>query len=123
LSVKVKDTTKAGELLSGVGTKGASQVSGLSFTVEDEDALKAQARDKAISSAKSKADELASQLGVQIVRVVGFNENSGGYPIMYAKTAAMDSMGGARAEAAPAPAIPTGENKISSSVSVTYEIR
>jgi uncharacterized protein YggE len=36
---------------------------------------------------------------------------------------AMDSAGGMRTEATPAPAIPTGENKISSSVSVTYEIR
>lgn len=124
LSVKVKDTTKAGELLSGVGSKGASQVSGLSFTVEDEDALKAQAREKAIADAKTKADELASQLGVSIVRVVGFGEDSGGYPIMYAKTMAMDSAAGMGVrESAPAPAIPTGENKISSNVTVTYEIR
>lgn len=122
LSVKVKDTTKAGELLSGVGQKGASQVSGLSFTVEDEDALKAQAREKAITDAKTKADELAAQLGVSVVRVVGFSESGGGYPIMYAaKTMAMDSM--AAGEMAPAPQIPTGENKITSNVSVTYEIR
>ena len=60
LSVKVKDTAKAGELLSGVGSKGASQVSGLSFTVEDEDALKAQAREEAITDAEAKARELAS---------------------------------------------------------------
>lgn len=122
MSVKVKDTAKAGELLSGVGTKGASQVSGLSFTVEDEDALKTQSREKAIADAKSKADELAAQLGVTLVRVVGFSENTGGYPIMYAKTMAMDA-GGMRAESAPAPALPTGENKITSDVSVTYEIR
>ena len=32
LEVKVRDTKKAGDLLSGVGGKGASQVSGLSFT-------------------------------------------------------------------------------------------
>ncbi|MDP2648367.1 MAG: SIMPL domain-containing protein, partial [bacterium] len=39
LSVKVRDTEKAGGLLSGVGSRGASQVSGLSFTIDDEDAL------------------------------------------------------------------------------------
>src|SRR3989338_136950 len=32
LSVKVRDTKKAGELLSGVGSRGATEVSGLSFT-------------------------------------------------------------------------------------------
>lgn len=123
LSVKVKDTAKAGTLLSGVGSKGASQVSSLSFTIEDEDALTAQAREKAIADAKTKADELANQLGVQIVRVVGFSENGGGYPVMYAaKAMAMDSMAGGR-ESAPAPELPTGQNKITSNVSVTYEIR
>lgn len=122
LSVKVKDTEKAGELLAGVGEKGASQVSGLSFTVEDEDELRSQAREKAITDAETKARELASQLGVSLVRVVGFNEDGGRYPVMYsAKTMAMDAVG--NAEMAPMPQIPTGENKITSNVSVTYEIR
>ena len=123
ISVKVKDTKKAGELLSGVGSRGASDVSGLSFTIEDEDALKAEARSKAIAKAKEKADALASELGVTVVRVVGFNEDSGGYPIYYSKTMAMDSMGRGGAEVAPAPELPTGENKITSNVNITYEIR
>ena len=120
LEVKVRDTKKAGDLLSGVGGKGASQVSGLSFTTDDPDALQAEARSKAIADAKTKADELAKELGVKIVRVVGFNEDGGGRPIYYAKTMAMDSaMGSAPA----APEIPVGQNKITSNVSVTYEIR
>lgn len=120
VQVKVRDTDKAGELLAGVGDKGATQVSGLSFTVEDETALQAQAREEAIADAKAKADELAKQLGVSIVRVVGFSEDGGRYPVMYAaKAMAMDSTSGA----APMPEIATGENKIASSVSVTYEIR
>jgi uncharacterized protein YggE len=119
--VKVRDTTKAGAILSGVGTKGASSVSGISFTVADQDQLESQARAKAIEAAKVKAEVLARQLGVSIVRVVAFNE-SGNYP-MYA-TKAMDMRaGGAMLESAPAPEIPVGQNKISSDVSVTYEIR
>ncbi len=122
VTVKVKDTTKAGDLLSGVGSKGATNISGLSFTVEDETALEAQARTKAIDDARTKADELAKELGVSIVRVVGFNENNGG-PIMYAaKSMAFDTAAGS-APAAPAPNIATGQNKITSNVSVTYEIR
>lgn len=122
ISVKVKDTKKAGDLLSGVGTKGASDVSGLSFTIEDEDQLKAQAREQAIAEAKGKADALARALGVEVVRVVGFYEDSGGYPpIAY-------GMGGDMArsmaqESKIAPELPAGENKIVSNVNVTYEIR
>lgn len=123
LEVKVQDPKKAGDLLSGVGSKGASEVSGLSFTIEDEDALKSEAREKAITEARAKADELAKQLGVKVVRVVGFYEDAGGYPVPYAYGkggVAMDAM--ATREIA-APELPAGENKIMSNVNITYEIR
>jgi uncharacterized protein len=120
LSVKVRDTKKAGDLLSGVGSRGASEVSGLSFTIDDEDALKAEARDKAIEQAKEKAEKLAESLGVSLVRVVGFSEG-GDSPIYYAKSAMMEmGMGGS---ASPSPQIPMGENKIVSNVNIVYEIR
>ena len=122
VTVKVKDTTKAGTLLSGIGSKGATNISGLSFTVENETALESQARSKAIDDARTKADELAKELGVSIVRIVGFNESGRGGPIYYAKAMAMDSAAGG-APAAPSPQIATGQNKITSNVSVTYEIR
>jgi len=122
LTVKVRDTEKAGELLSGVGTRGAAQVSGLSFTVDDEDELQAEARGMAIEDAQAKATALAQQLGVTIVRVTGFYENEGGYPMPYAY-----GMGGAErafdVSTKAMPEIPVGENKIVSNVSVTYEIR
>lgn len=121
LSVKVRDTKKAGDLLAGVGSRGASEVSGLSFTIDDEDALKAEARDKAITQAKGKAEVLAKSLGVSLVRVVGFSEG-GGSPIYYAKTAVGMGMGGG-SEASPVPDIPVGQNKIVSNVNVVYEIR
>lgn len=119
VSVKVHDTSKAGTLLSGVGSRGVSYVSGLDFTIADEDALKASARDKAITQAKVKAAVLAKSLGVSLVRIVSFNENNGGGPIMYAKVATMSADSGA----APTPQIPVGQNKITSNVDVTYEIR
>jgi uncharacterized protein YggE len=120
VSVKARDAKKAGTLLSGVGSKGASNVSGLSFTTDDPTALQAQARDKAIKQAKDKADVLAKSLGVSIVRVVGFSENNGGVNQYYAKDVSV-SMG--RGAAPTAPEIATGQNKITSNVSVIYEIR
>ncbi len=124
VSVKVKDTKKAGELLSGVGSKGASDVSGLSFTIEDEDKLKAEARSKAIAEAKAKADVLAQSLGVSVIRVTGFYEDSGGYqpPIAYGMGGDM-AVRNASMESKAAPELPAGENKIVSNVSITYEIR
>ena len=121
-TVKVRDTAKAGDLLTEVGGRGATEVSGLNFTFDNPDAVEAEARDKAIADAKQKAEVLARSLGVSLVRVVSFNEN-GGYPspIYYSKDAAL-GMGGAE-EVRTAPAISVGENKVTSNVSVTYEIR
>lgn len=125
LEVKVQDPKKAGELLSGVGNQGASEVSSLSFTIEDEDTLRAEARQMAINEAREKADALASQLGVKVVRVVGFYEDSGGYPPMpyYARGGMAMDMASESAVKLAAPELPAGENKITSSVNITYEIR
>lgn len=121
-TVKVTDISKAGTLLSGVGSRGVSDVSGLTFTVADEDALDAQARDKAIEDAKTKAQALAQSLGVTLVRITGFNENSGGNPVpMYAKMSE-SAVASPAAAAAPAP-IAVGQNTITSDVTVSYEIR
>jgi uncharacterized protein YggE len=122
LTVKVRDTKKAGDILSGVGGLGASQVSGLSFTVDDPTSLQATARGKAIDDARTKAMALAQQLGVRIVRVVGYNEGGGGGPVYFAKAMSADS-GGMGAVPAAAPEIATGQNKITSDVNVTYEIQ
>ena len=121
LTVKVTDTSKAGTILAGVGSQGASSVSGLSFTVSDQDALQEQAQQKAIAEAQGKAQALAKSLGVQLVGVVGFSENNGTqgvYPMAFATNA---SAGGAMA--APAPQIQTGQNTITDDVTLTYEIQ
>lgn len=124
ITVKVRDTEQAGTLLSGVGERGVSQVSGLSFTIDDEEALQNSARDEAIAKAKEKADTLARSLGVKVVRVVGFSENGSYPPTPYAYGRGGAVMNMAMAEdAKAAPALPTGENKIYSNVTITYEIR
>lgn len=118
-TVKVRDLTKAGDLLAGVGSKGATNISGLNFTFNDPNGPETQARSKAIADAKSKAQTLASELGVSLVRVVSFSENSGGnYPRAYAMSAST----GASATPA-APEISPGQNDITDDVTITYEIK
>ncbi len=122
-TVKVRDTAKAGDLLTGVGGKGATEVSSLDFTFDDPDAVQKAARDEAIADAKEKAETLADSLGVRLVRVVSFNENGGGYPtpMYYSKDMAVSQAG--NESRAIAPDISVGENKVTSNVSITYEIR
>jgi hypothetical protein len=120
LSVKVRDTQRAGELLSGVGTYSA-EVSGISFTIDDETALLAEARVQAIGDAQEKAEQLAEDLGVKLVRIVGFNE-SGASPYFAKYEMALDSAAAGRGGAV-APELPLGENQINSTVTIIYEIR
>jgi uncharacterized protein len=120
ISVKVRDTQEAGSILAGIGERGATNISGLNFTIDDEEALLEEARKKAIDNARKKAKQLAKDLDVKLVRVVSFSE-SGNQPYYknyaFAEIAIQDAVGGG------APEIPTGENKITSNVSITYEIR
>ena len=119
VEVKVRDLDKAGDLISGVGERGATNISGLSFTVDDESNLKAEAREAAIADAKEKAEALAEQLGVRLVRMMSYYEEEG-YPIPY--MAGGDAMMSARSEAA-VPSFPTGESATKSTVNITYEVR
>lgn len=123
ITIKVRDTEQAGDLLTGVGELGASQVSGLSFTIDDEEALQASARDEAIAQAKEKADELARALGVRVVRIVGFSENGSYPPMPYALGRGAANFDAVAQETKAAPSLPVGENKIYSNVTITYEIR
>ena len=120
--VKVRKIEDAGKLLSLVGTKGASDISGLMFDVDKREEMVKNMRAQAIADAKKNAESLARDLGVKIVRIVNFSE--GGYTPAYydAKVMTMSARGGA-VEAAIAPQIPTGETKLVSNVSITYEVR
>jgi len=120
ITVKVRKIDDAGKAIDAATSAGASNISGLSFTIDDEDELVREARQKAIMDARNKAKELAKDLDVRLVRIVNFSEG-GNYPIPYYAKAEMGGMGGA--DMAPAPTVPAGENRIVSNVTITYEIR
>ena len=66
LNVKVKDITRIGDVIdAGLGA-GATNVSGLSFSVQDTSKLEAEARNRAIADAKARAQQLADGLGVKL---------------------------------------------------------
>lgn len=120
ITIKVRAVDSASEIRTGLATLGVTDISGPTFSIDDEEGFKDEARSLAIKEAREKAKTLANELGVKLGKVVSFSENGGNYPMYAAKdmrvSAVMES-------SAPAPVLPKGENKISSSVSITYEIR
>jgi uncharacterized protein YggE len=119
ISLKIRDVDTANDIRTGLATNGVTDISGPTFSIDDTDVFTDQARAKAIDDARGKAEVLARELGVRLGKVTSFSEGGGGYPMMYA---AKDMMAGS-APSAPAPELPKGENKITSNVTITYEIR
>ncbi len=74
--VKVHDLPKAGTLIDAVSQAGGNdvQVQGVSFTLEDNKALLARARDAAYADAKAKAEQFASLSGRKLGPVVSITE-------------------------------------------------
>ena len=120
VEVKVRDIDNTGKVLSTLGDAGISNLFGPNFMVENADELKAGARKEAIGEARAKAEVLAKDLGVRLVRVVSYSEG-GYYPGPFYKTEAL-GVGGATSPRDVAE-VPAGENEIAVNVSVTYEIR
>lgn len=118
--VKVRKTDEAGKALALAGENGATNISSLSFTQDEPEKVLDEARAEAIADAREKAKALAKNLGVRLVRVTNYQDNSGGY---YPKPAYEMGMGGDNQVRSIAPTLPVGENKVTVSVTVTYEIR
>lgn len=120
VSVKLRDFEKAKVVVGYLPTLGINQINGVNFSVENPDTFQGLARQEAFAKARAKAEVMAKQNGVWLGRVVTFSENQGGsYPRFYGAEAMMSKDGGAPT---PAPIEP-GTQEVTSSVSVTYELR
>lgn len=121
VSVKIRNLQNSQKVLALAGEVGANSVSGISFTIDDRDVYKAQAREIAIKKIQAKAAALSQSLGVNIVGIVSYNEYEGGqndYP-MYKSNVMAEGVGAA----APAPSIEPGSTDVMLNVSVTYQIQ
>lgn len=121
LTIKIRDLNKITEVLGLAGKYGATEINGLTFTIDDPENLKAQARVKAVNDAKTKAEYLAQSLGVRLGRIVSYNEYENtayDYPVM----AKNYTMGAAEGGGGAPEAVATGSKDVSMNVNVTYEI-
>ncbi|MFA6348427.1 MAG: SIMPL domain-containing protein [Candidatus Paceibacterota bacterium] len=121
VSVKIRDISKVGEIISGATEKGANEIGELTFITDDNEKIKESAKKIAIENAKEKAKALEDQLGVKMIKIVNFSDSSYA-PIAtsydaYNAGSSMKTLG-----AVQSPEIQTGQNKIISTVTITYAI-
>ncbi len=119
VEVKVRDIKSAGDILAGISALNVGQVSGLSLTIDNPDDLNTQAKVQAIGKAEAEAKVLADSLHVHLGKVTGFYEEAPGQD----SGSPVPMMAKANVVAAVAPDIQPGQQKVTSTVSITYEIR
>lgn len=121
IQVKIRDLSKAGAMFDTIGSAGVQNVDGLTFSIDDIDSVKAKARTEAINNAKAKAEILAKQLGVKLVRITSYYDSNSEMPYMYGREAMSSDI--VSLKSAVAPEVPKGEQKITANVTISYEIR
>jgi hypothetical protein len=115
LTVVLRDLDAAGATIAVAVAAGgdAARLSGVSFTLADDTALRAQAREEAFADARVKAEQYAELAGRELGEVVSVREDAGG--------SSPYASGGGSAESASADAVPLAPG--SAEVSVTAQVR
>lgn len=114
ISIKVRDMAKLGDLLDAMVASGSNAINGVSFIVSDADKRSDDARKAAVADARRKAELYAAAAGVKLGKVLSMSEGGAAVPQPMYRMAAMS------AEAAP-PML-SGEETLSASVTIVYEL-
>ncbi len=120
LQVTAESVELANQALDSATENGANQISGVTFTINDEARreLEQKARKKAIEDAKAKAEEIAADAGLKLGRIVNIYVSDEQQPApMFSRGSAMDSVA---LEAAPTD-LQAGENTVTVNVTLSYE--
>lgn len=116
VSVKIRKVDSASAVIALAGELGVTNVSGLTFTIDDTDVYLEAAREDALKKLRAKIDDITGKLGITVVEIVSYDEypesNIGPYPVM-----ALD-----RAYGGGAPMIESGSDEIKLRVRVNLEI-
>lgn len=114
--VRVRQLDRVGAIVDAATGAGANRVEGISFTVDNLEPVKDQAREQAVRNARAKADQLAGLVGMRIVGVKAVVESdASSSPAPYAR-----ADGALAAAPAAAPPVEPGTQEVRTQVTVTY---
>ncbi|TSC94137.1 MAG: hypothetical protein CEN87_590 [Parcubacteria group bacterium Licking1014_1] len=119
ITVKARDFDKIGSILDKAASDGANAVGDLQFTIDDPESVRAEARQKAIEEAKTKAITLAKQSGLKIGKLIYISEGYNNCPQSFCGKEADVALESANA----VPDIQAGQMEINSTVTLTYRVK
>jgi uncharacterized protein len=123
VTVKIRDLNSVGDAIQAAIAAGANQTGGVSFTIDDEAVLQAQARKEAIAKAITKAQDIAKQSGLKLGKLVNVTDGFSPTPvysnsISYAKTLSVGS--GSSDESA---SIQSGQLEVTDDITLIYKVK
>jgi len=120
LSVTYRDLEKVGALLDAATEAGANRIYNIHFSVENSDQYLAEVIQKAMNNANVKANAIAKAANRQLGAALNITQ-SGGNVSMYAQNYVMKDMAMPAADAGTS--VEPGEITVSTSLSITYEMK
>ena len=111
----LEDVTKVGAALDALVAAGANQMNGLNFSIKDPAPLLAKARTEAVADARLRAQQYAAAAGVTLGQILSISESGGAEPPR--------PMYRVMAMAADSVPVAAGEESVSASVTLVWEIR
>jgi len=117
ITVVLDDVEKSGLVIDTAIAAGVNQMNGISFFVKDSKEALDQARKLAFQQAKEKAELFATEAGCKVGKVISIMENSGSYPVVREMADAK------MLTASNSTMISAGQDSITATVSVVFELR
>ena len=120
VNVKIRDFTKINTIVGGLTNAGANEISNITFTIDDPENYKNQARIQALNKIKERAQLLSRETGIRIGRILSVTENS--YTPGYYGVDLKVGVNSVPPASVSAP-IETGTQEITVNLTVSYEIK
>lgn len=114
LTIKVRNLARLGEILDALVQAGSNQLSGVSFSIADSRAVMNDARKKAVDDARGRAELYASAMNVKVGKVLSVSEQTIQSPQPYQARMMAESAGSVP--------IATGEQEVTATINVQYEL-
>jgi len=122
IEVKIRDFDKINTIVGGLSEKGVNQISNVSFTIDDTENYKNEARIQALEKIEKRAKLLAQKSSIKLGKIIDISEGQGTYPVyMKAEMAAISDS----SVEIPVPTAPieSGTQEITVTLTVTYKLR
>lgn len=116
LELTVRKLEDVDTIVQTLGNSGATNISGIRFTVDDPSEVQNEAREEAITQAKEKAEQLARLSGAKLGKLISINESTPSHD--YSVPRLLDGYGGGGAEVG----LEEGSIEFTSAVTLTYTL-